>query len=96
MFKNVFETDVSGCLDKSLKSLHKIPLLSMMVIMTMLKRNLLKNFHIYSNSFCSEMSSKKIQLLATCGTLRDDDNSGAPWTKDFIRVHTCYIENIDR
>lgn len=42
------------------------------------------------------MSSKKIQLLATYGTLRDDDNSGAPWTKDFIQVHTCYIENVDR
>ncbi|CAF2526197.1 unnamed protein product [Rotaria sp. Silwood2] len=26
-----------------------------------------------------------IQLLATYGTLRDDDNSGAPWTKDFIK-----------
>ncbi len=27
-----------------------------------------------------------IQLLATYGTLRDDDNSGAAWTKDFVKV----------
>jgi hypothetical protein len=27
-----------------------------------------------------------IQLLATYGTLRDDDNSGATWTKDFVKV----------
>ncbi|CAF1101960.1 unnamed protein product [Rotaria sordida] len=26
-----------------------------------------------------------IQLLATYGTLRDDDNSGALWTKNFIK-----------
>ena len=32
------------------------------------------------------MSGKNIGLLATYGTLRDDDDSGAAWTKDFLRV----------
>ncbi len=32
-----------------------------------------------------------IQLLATYGTLRDDDNSGAAWTKDFVKVPVFYM-----
>jgi hypothetical protein len=32
-----------------------------------------------------------IQLLATYGTLRDDDNSDAPWTKNFIKVSFLFI-----
>ncbi len=32
-----------------------------------------------------------IQLLATYGTLRDDDDSGAAWTKDFIKVSCLFI-----
>jgi hypothetical protein len=31
-------------------------------------------------------SPTDIQLLATYGTLRDDDDSGAEWAKDFIKV----------
>lgn len=38
-------------------------------------------------------SSCDIQTLAVYGTLRDDDDSGAPWTKQFIKVrsvtHLC-------
>ncbi|CAF3325877.1 unnamed protein product [Rotaria socialis] len=30
-------------------------------------------------------NSTDVQLLATYGTLRDDDNSGAPWTHNFIK-----------
>jgi hypothetical protein len=32
-----------------------------------------------------------IQLLATYGTLRDDDDSGAAWTKDFVKVSFIVI-----
>jgi hypothetical protein len=37
-----------------------------------------------------------IQLLATYGTLRDDDDSGAAWTKDFIKVSYLFIYLIDK
>ncbi|CAF1113085.1 unnamed protein product [Adineta steineri] len=30
-------------------------------------------------------TTSDIQLLATYGTLRDDDNSGAAWTNDFVK-----------
>ncbi|CAF3514791.1 unnamed protein product [Rotaria sp. Silwood1] len=32
-----------------------------------------------------------IQFLATYGTLRDDDNSDAPWTKNFIKVSCLFF-----
>ena len=52
-------------------------------------KNILAN--LYSLIRLQPMSSNTkntddIQFLATYGTLRDDDNSGAAWTKDFIKV----------
>ena len=39
----------------------------------------------YSMSSNTE-NTPDIQLLATYGTLRDDDDSGAPWTANFLKV----------
>jgi hypothetical protein len=36
-------------------------------------------------------NTSDIQLLATYGTLRDDDDSGAAWTKDFVKVSCLFI-----
>ena len=46
---------------------------------------------LYPSNYSRTMSTYgketgDIQFLATYGTLRDDDNSGAIWTKDFIKV----------
>jgi hypothetical protein len=46
-----------------------------------------RKFTSISYSMSSNIqNTTDIQLLATYGTLRDDDNSGAAWTKPFIKV----------
>jgi hypothetical protein len=51
---------------------------------------------LYSFTHSHPMSSHfqntvDIQLLATYGTLRDDDDSGAAWTKNFVKVSFIFI-----
>lgn len=46
---------------------------------------------LYTFTHSQPMSSNTkntvdVQLLATYGTLRDDDNSGAAWTQGFVKV----------
>ena len=53
-------------------------------------------FRKLSSSSKYPMSSTDIQLLATYGTLRDDDDSGAAWTNDFIKVSLLFIYLIDK